>query len=140
MTHAAPRLAWWSISALLLMAATATARNVDLSTVQTVEIEQSLVPVEGVESAVALVAKRLEQPLHGWLLFRSRDEVEVPISALQWRLSGAGRMQVDGRAAHQLDRNVGLLRGRRNPLRLGDDVADGDVDVSRQLRPPARRR
>jgi len=114
--------------------------DVDLSTVQTVEIEQSLVPVEGVESQLALVTKRLEQPLHGWLLFGSRDEVEVPISALQWRLPGAGRMQVDGRAAHELDWNFGLLRGRRNPLRLGDDVADGDVDVGRQLRPPARRR
>src|SRR5256714_8928491 len=48
--------------------------DVDLSTVQTVEIEQSLVPVEGVESAGGLVAKRPDQPLHGWLVFRSREQ------------------------------------------------------------------
>src|SRR5256885_16820252 len=41
--------------------------DVDLSTVQTVEIEQSLVPVEGVESAVALGAQRLGKTLRGWL-------------------------------------------------------------------------
>src|SRR2546423_13209535 len=54
--------------------------DVDLSTVQTVEIEQSLVPVEGVESAVAPVGKRLGQPPHGRLLVRSRDQGEGPQS------------------------------------------------------------
>src|SRR2546423_8274063 len=41
--------------------------DVDLSTVQTVEIEQSLVPVEGVESAGGPVVKRLRQTPHGLL-------------------------------------------------------------------------
>src|SRR5207237_8174686 len=48
--------------------------DVDLSTVQTVEIEQSLVPVEGVESAIVVVVKRLEQRPPGWLMIRRQRE------------------------------------------------------------------
>src|SRR2546430_17430054 len=50
--------------------------DVDLSTVQTVEIEQSRVPVEGVESAAAPVAKRLGQPRDGGGVCRKRDALE----------------------------------------------------------------
>ena len=114
--------------------------DVDLPTVHAVKVEQALVPVQGVESLIALVAERLEEFLHGPLLLRGGDEVEIAIPALERCLPGARRMKVDGRAPNQLDRNPGLLRRRRDPLRLSEDVIDGDACASGQLRPPARRR
>src|SRR5438067_13175675 len=54
--------------------------DIDLPTVHAIKVEQALVPVEGVESLVALVAERLEQFLHASSLLQGANELKYPIA------------------------------------------------------------
>jgi hypothetical protein len=49
--------------------------DVDLPPVHSVEVEQALIAVQGVEAAVTLVTERLEQFLDRLALFGRRDEI-----------------------------------------------------------------
>src|SRR4030088_2708444 len=113
--------------------------DVDLAPVPPVEVEEALISIEGVEAALALVAERLKQLLHRRTLLGRSDEIEVAVFALQGRLTGTRAMEIDGCAAHQLDRDLRFSGGGRNPLRFRDDVGDGDTVLGRQLTAPARR-
>ena len=113
--------------------------DVDLAPVHPVEVEQALISIEGIEAAVALVAERLEALLDRLPLFGGGDEIEIAVFALQRRLPGTRAVEVDRRAAHQLDPDPGLGGGGRDPLRLGDDIRDGDR-LRGQLTAPGRPR
>src|SRR5438270_834230 len=77
--------------------------DVDLAAVHFVEVEETLIPVEGVEAAVSPVAERLEQLLHRGALLGGSDEIQVTVFTLERRLAGTGTVQIDGGAADQLD-------------------------------------
>src|SRR5438309_1265862 len=113
--------------------------DVNLAAVHLVEVEEALIPIEGVETAVAPVAEPLEQLLHCLALLGGSDEIQVTVFALERRLPGTGTVQVDGGPANQLDGDPRLGGSRRNPLRFGDNVGHRDAGLS-QLTAPARRR
>src|SRR5438132_14195699 len=69
--------------------------DVNLAAVHLVEVEEALIPIEGVETAVAPVAERLEQLLHCLALLGGSVEIQVSVFPLKWCLSGTRTVKSD---------------------------------------------